>query len=340
MKKHIIAVAVAATVSMPALAQVTVGGNFDLSYDFGNQNSNNLMNPQGALSTSALTMSGKEDLGGGMYAIFTIASRLGQAGEVEGAVGGAQTAANAEPDNRQGTINFGDRGFQVGIGGAFGEFMVGKTTGTAIGGTIRGGVAGNFSLLSESLWGDRPNSMISYTTPTFSGFKVRGIVQGADSNYEVSVNYTRGPLTIDAAYNSVAAAVHASADGVATLQGSGAKIEGNDRGFRVQYNFGIAALNTSYVKNQTAAGTPNQHSLGVTVPLGAAVLLAEIGDRDREGANNVGGRFNNIGAIYNLSKRTNAYFMYSKVEAATVVSRNSTGLAEDGRSVVGLRHTF
>lgn len=347
MKKHLIAAAVAAAVAVPAMAQVTIGGNFDVSYDLGKQNETQNLNTQGAMSTSALTLAGKEDLGGGMYAAFNINSRLGQGGNIEGRAGSGQVEPDdADTGERQGAINFGDRGFQVGIGGAFGEIMIGKTTATAIGGTIRGGVAGNFSLLTESLWGDRPNDMISYTSPELTkGLKVRGVYQLESKSYELSANYKAGAITIDAAYNNVEAGANQGLNGAtSSTQGSFATIAGNDMGARVQYNAGVALINVSYLKNESGnAAKPNQYSVGLSIPLGATSVIAEYGDRDLPGANNTGGAFYNVGAIHSMSKRTNVYGIYAKVDSATAAAtgvQGVNGVAEEARIVLGLRHSF
>ncbi len=364
MKKHLIAAAVAATVAVPAMAQVTIGGNFDISYDLGQQNSQTgALNTAGAFTTSALTFGGSEDLGGGLSAYFNVNSRFGAGNQVEGAVGTAQAIQDVV-ERRAGAINFGDRGFQVGIKGSFGDIAVGKTTGTAIGGIIRGGVAGNFSLLSESLWGDRPNNMLSYTTPDFSGFSGRVVYQfsggvpqssAANGSYELSGQYLKGPLQINVAYNSVKAGAYTTdgtTSGTTSEQGSTGTHAGNDTGIRVQYNFGPAALNLSYLDNETAATTSRtQYSVGVTVPAGAWSFLAEYGARDA--ATNVGDAFYNVGAVYTLSKRTNIYGVYSKLEDGTTASRgliggsgaiaaanSADGVSTDARIVLGLRHSF
>jgi len=352
MKKHIIAAAVAAAVAVPAMAQnVSIGGNFDMSYDFGDQNATTqLLNAAGAFTTSAITISGTEDLGGGLKAYFNVNSRLGNGNLISGATG-SKEATQDKVSDRAGAINFGDRGFQVGITGAFGDVAIGKTTGTAFGGTIRGGVAGNFSLLSESRWGDRPNNMISYTTPAFNGLKGRAIYQTSggnfrdgDSNgsYELSLNYVNGPLTVDAAYNKVKAGAYTDSNDEAD-----ATVAGSDTGVRAQYNFGSFAANLSYINNETAAAsTRRQWSAGVTVPLGNINLLAEYGKRDAA-ASSTGDGFYNVGAVYNLSKRTNVYAVYNKLRDATGTGKsiadsdeNADSTADTARYVVGIRHSF
>jgi predicted porin len=361
MKKHLIAAAVAAaTVAAPAMAQnVTIGGNFDVSYDLGKQNSDTqAINTAGAFTTSALTIGGTEDLGGGLAAYFNVNSRLGGGNQINGSVGSVQALQDANAQ-RAGAINFGDRGFQVGIRGAFGDIAIGKTTGTAIGGVIRGGVVGNFSLLSESLWGDRPNNMISYSTPKVSGFTGRVVYQlsggtansnASNGSYELSGQYAQGPLTVDIAWNSVKAGAYGNTTAALnTNQGTATTVDGNDTGARIQYNLGVAAVNVSVLSNETAAAAKrSQYSFGVTVPMGAWSFLGEYGSRDAA-ASTTGDTFYNIGAVYNLSKRTNIYGVYAVLDDTSNAAgrgligggaNSADGVAGDGKMVVGLRHSF
>lgn len=340
MKKQIIAAAVAAAFAVPAMAQVTVGGNFDISYDFGKQNeANKVLDTQGAMSTSALTLAGSEDLGGGLKAYFNINSRLGQGGQVNGDVGSGQAAEGTTTvANRQGTINFGDRGFQVGVSGGFGDVAFGKTPGTAMGATIRGGVAGNLSLLQESSLGDRPNNMVSYTTPKMGAFTGRLVYVVETESYEVSGSYTSGNLVVNAAYADVKAFTDA------VTQGATNDTAGTDMGLRIGYNLGFAALNVSYIKGETGRGgyatDSTQYSVGVTVPAGSLSYFAEYGDRNSGSTTAAapGDVFYNVGAVYNLSKRTNIYGVYNK--ATDAYSTALTTDAAEPKMIVGVRHSF
>lgn len=320
MKKHLIAAAVAAAVAVPAMAQVSIGGNVDLSYDMGDRNTGDTFDI-GRLSTPAITLSGSEDLGGGLKAFFNINSRLGQVFGNEGTVGGGQTAAE-----RNGSLNFGDRGAQIGLTGVFGEIALGKTTGTALGGVIRGGVVGNLSLLDESTFGDRPKDMISYTTPAFSGFSGRYIYQSSTASAEASLQYRSGPLQVNVAQNTIKAADE-NED-----QGTNAVIAGSDTGLRVSYDFGFAAVNVSYIKFETLTEEQKRtmNSVGVTLPvpgLKGVVLAVESGNKETaDGGDN---KMINSSLVYTLSKRTNAYFAYQSIDSN-----------EDNLTAIGLRHSF
>jgi len=328
MKKHLIAAAVAAAVAVPAMAQVTIGGNFDVSYDFGDRNTTDSLNPAGVLSTSALTIGGTEDLGGGLKAFFTVQSRLGHIMDVDGSTGSA-TAASGKVADRTGAINFGDRGAQVGISGGFGEVALGKTTGTTLGG-IRGGVNGNLSLLSESTWGDRPDHMISITSPSFSGIKLRYIAQTTTNSTEVSATYSNGPLNVWVAANDVKdVAAVTSAHGTA---GVTAVVKGKDLGARVSYNLGFATANLSVTKFETITANKerDERSFGISVPVGQIKGLTLAVDRvSQDDATQVAIDKTNVSAVYTLSKRTNVYLAVQDTE-------NNA----DNLTALGIRHSF
>jgi predicted porin len=316
MKKQFIAAAVAAALAAPAMAQnVTIGGTFDVGYDLSSGNTSDALSTTGVLSTPNMTMGGSEDLGGGLKAFFNINTRIGHIMDIEGKVGSDQDDQDTVSE-RMGTLNFGDRGAQVGVSGSFGEVAVGKTTGSAMGG-LRGGVNGNLSLLGESTWGDRPDSMISYTSPAISGVKVRGIYQTTTKSYELSAAYAAGPLTVAAAMNEVKA-VAANSD-----QGTAAVLAGSDKGISVSYNAGVATIKVAAIKNETFAAAKNtDRSIGVSIPQGKIVYGLD--------AKQVAGvNYTNATAVYSLSKRTNVYFAVQKKETNDYTN-----------TYVGMRHSF
>jgi predicted porin len=324
MKKHLIAAAVAAAVAVPAMAQVTIGGTIDMSYDFGDRtnwtsgdgrgsDANGLTS--GLLTTSDLKLSGSEDLGGGLKAFFQINSGLNRVLNSD-CPGGCLNDLNY---NEGSVITFGDRGALIGIQGSFGSIAVGKTTGTAIN-ALRGGVAGNLSLLNAGSFeddADRPTNVIDYTSPAFNGVTARVIYQlgenddgvGNRGDSEISFAYANGPLTAGIAFQN--------ADG------------DSDIGARVTYNFGPAAVNFSFqdIEGQSS----NFYSLGVTVPVDAISFFAEYQDRP-----DVKTRIN-LGAVYNLSKRTNVYFVYSDDKENASANDNQSA---ESVMAVGIRHSF
>lgn len=320
MKKQLIAAAVAAALAAPAMAQnVSIGGNFDVSYDFSKNNTSDALKTDGLLSTPALNVGVTEDLGGGMKAFANVNSRWGHTMGVQGSAGSTQAASGKVAD-RTGAINFGDRGSQVGLSGAFGEIAVGKTTGTGLGG-IRGGVNGNLSLLSESSWGDRPDSMVSYTTPVVNGLSLRIVYQTTTNSMEVSGKYSAGPLSVAVAANDVKAV--SAVTGVYGTAGVSAVNAGKDQGMRVTYKAGPATINASVIKYETASTDSTEKMIGVSYPLTGALT---IGVDSGEVANVTK---TNASLVYTLSKRTNVYAAAQK-----------KGDTADTTTAVGIRHSF
>jgi predicted porin len=130
MKKHIIAAAVAAAVAVPAMAQVTIGGNIDTAYTFTNSNSSGKSQgvlSTGLISTPTLSLSGTEDLGGGLKASFRIITRLHTDEPISTST---TTAATGTATAASSAFTLGDRGMLVAISGGFGEVALGRSDGT------------------------------------------------------------------------------------------------------------------------------------------------------------------------------------------------------------------
>lgn len=336
MKKQVIAAAVAAAFAVPAVAQVTIKGNIDLSYDGGKGNSSTKVLTSSRLTTSDLQMSGSEDLGGGLKAFFDINTGLSNVfgnGTLTGPTSGTNSlfyaAGSGMTSGEGGLIHLGDRGNRIGISGGFGTLAFGKTTGTATN-TLRGGVLGNLSVLSAGGGAfaddrDRPKDTIDYTSPAFSGVTVRALVQTSSQDYELSASYAKGPLQL----------------GVAALTDRSANK--NDISARAIYNFGPLAATVNYqnMKGGTSSATETNAvgtftSFGVVVPMGSISLMAEAQNRPDSI-----GKAVNLGAVYNLSKRTNAYAVYSKNQRSTAATAAETRVFEANALMgVGVRHSF
>jgi len=190
MKRHLIAVAVAASFAAPAMAQVTVGGAIDSSYvsktvaTAGSTsttfNANGSRTVSGATthtisgvdnafwSTSQINFKGVEDLGGGLTASF----------HVEGAV-----------LSDVGSANLADRASMVSLSGGFGTISLGRGS-TAMNDASSAHGLGNFANLPITVTG-RPNNAINFTTPSFNGFSARVTkAEGESVNNDKSGDYS------------------------------------------------------------------------------------------------------------------------------------------------------
>ena len=203
----IIAAGVAASFAIAAHAQnsVTLYGTVDngVNYVSNMGGGKAFQAVSGTLYGNRIGFKGSEDLGGGMQAIFTLENgydantgRLGQGG-----------------------LMFGRQAF-VGLTGPFGTVTLGRQYDELSGeylGLLAAGCnftgylgahAADVDNLNDTA---RINNAIKYKTPDFNGFSMAalygfgGVPGSFSSNRVISVGarYARGPLTLDAAYETV-----------------------------------------------------------------------------------------------------------------------------------------
>ncbi|OWW20529.1 hypothetical protein AYR66_14565 [Noviherbaspirillum denitrificans] len=123
-----------------------------------------------------------------------------------------------------------------------------------------------------------------------------------------------------------------------------------------KYDFGMAAVHFAYAVNKNAvAGNTSvgqadtrDTMLGVSAPVGAGTVLASyIRKSDQTAAGNDANQFA-IGYTYALSKRTNLYTSFARIDntvannvAGFYTAGNATDAGSGDRSFnVGVRHTF
>lgn len=317
MKKQLIAMAVAAAFAGPVVAQTTISATVDFGIDLGSENAGNTF-ASDTVSTTELRINSVEDLGGGLKAFVDIHTGFGRAinGAADADITVTTVSVNAPATItsvgdfavtavQNAPIEFGDRGGRIGLSGPFGTVAFGRTTGTAFN-SMRGGVAGNLSNLSAGALGARVNNAIDYTAPAFAGTVLRGIVDTENSGYEISV-----------VTNLVGVSV----------QGAVARDDDEtDYVVRLGYRVGDVGLNGVYQSITNAQDKDAHYSLGATYTMGAVQLVAE---GQRRGPDTTR---TNLGGIYNLSKRSNAYIMMT----------NEAEVGQDAvaRVFLGMRHTF
>jgi len=220
MNKKFLTVAVAAALVGPtaAFADVTVYGRLHMSVDYTDTNTdvpagtNNV--DKGNLSVSSnssrIGFKGDEALGGGLKAVWQIESGVPADGEST-------------------TSGLGTRNTFLGLAGDFGTVLVVKHD-TPLKMTARkfdpfdDTISDNAQLLNEGgAWEQRPQNVIAYVTPNFSGFsavvayvtglnEVKGLEvtsdygKGVDNNkasaFSLNGTYTNGPFDVSAAYET------------------------------------------------------------------------------------------------------------------------------------------
>jgi len=317
MKKTLIALA-AVAVSGAAFAQsnVSISGTFDPSYSSvkttGGSAVKTMANSQ--QGTSGISFRGTEDLGGGLKAYFRYEANF----DATDGANGLQPSGEVF----------------LGLQGGFGAVQFGRPNShTLAAQTARHAfgtkVGGGFSSTSRGVTGTgnvRNADSIKYTSPTFSGFTVgathqlKSAAPGAQNAWnEIGVFYADGPLRVS--FTNVAQKNTIAQNNLA-----------------VSYNFGVATVFVGYHNEDDKQNAANSKSkgqnIGVSAPMGAVTLMANIGKLDVKGGTAGDRDLTAVGARYDLSKRTNVYARY--VTDKTKGTTNSTTKT----TLVGLQHNF
>jgi len=364
MKKTLIAMA-AVAVAGTASAQVSISGQitFDAlsntkvtstsAADATTSDTTDNTAGLNGLTTSQISMTGSEDLGGGMSIGFVINS-----GIADGAVGDRDRNVSLSGDF--GTVRLGT--FIPAAAMGYYGFSGASTTATGATYDIGFGTAlVNGATAPSGGSFERNDNQIQYTT-SISGITVNanyghsttdasemlGTAETAQSG--VSASYTAGALTLAIGQNSRTVDAE-GASGVAT----GAQIEADLDWYGASYDFGVAKASFTNVqrKDQTAAAATGTiavdnnidvNAFGVSVPMGALTLTASMfrgtNDVSSLGTDNVDLTGNQVFASYALSKRTSVFATHGNTNAARA-SGNTAGVATKvTRSSVGMLHSF
>ena len=314
MKKTLVALAAIAAVGA-ASAQVSVYGQLDV----------------GVNNTSA---------GGTVVGISGLqTSRFGVKAEQK--VGDLTVSAVLEGEIGAGTAVFKgfDRTSTIGIGGSFGTVTMGNQW-TPFDNAVWTADSLEYSKFTplagmQAAWwydvgntgmGNAKNSF-QYSTPDMNGFQaillvapnVNANTQGSTNYSSVGLNYSKGPLTINFATQSM--------DGTYTeaTKKQNATATNNSNVISVQYNLGMATIAGGIVNNDTGAGeTDRGYILGVKVPLGADSVSVGFSSNK----NSVGGKDTTKGAwsaqyVKAIGKAAQAYVGFQSVDG---VNKTGAGL--------------
>ncbi|THF57648.1 porin [Pseudothauera rhizosphaerae] len=354
MQKKLIALAVAGLVSAPAFAQsnVTIYGIVDIGFTHysGSEWLDNRSGiDSGLQSGSRIGFRGVEDLGNGLKASFVLEESIG----VDLGTGGNYT-----------------RQAFLALSGGFGTVAAGRQytpqflllgkvdpfeTGTVGDINYGRGVYLNGAFAAPDTI--RLNNLLAYISPSFGGFNViagytrNGLgdeeltVDGADSGdakiWAINPNYSNGPLFVGLNYHQV-------------------KIDAGDYKDKVwdlgaAYDFGPVRLSAVYGQLKTDSAVTDfktkQWLIGASVPVGTAgKVLASYARNtiDADGAPEAKARKWALGYTHDLSKRTNLYAAYAKIntndEADGLFSvykgSLTTGVDYAKGLNVGIRHKF
>jgi predicted porin len=321
MKKSLLALAALSAVAGAASAQssVTLSGGVDVAIVRQNDAWNVSTGNSGRTN---FTLSGREDLGGGMYAFFALNYRFNAA-------------------TGQGTSAFTSSSFWrqswVGLGGAWGDVRLGRMLpvlqefnggydpfGTeTIGSTHTGGFAAGLAGAA------RINNAIYYRSPNLGGLQLHANVAAADQNVFTGTAFTSGserPMGIGVQYAAGPLRAAAAWDQNA--------LDGTTYGLYAAWNFGFMELMGQYENSEVGSLDVDGWSLGARVPFGAAVLKLGYRDLDGGSSNSNQTKFG-IGIDYALSKRTIVYTDVAKNSGDNVPS-----LFKKTQFDVGIWHKF
>ncbi|MFN3594100.1 MAG: porin [Thiobacillaceae bacterium] len=366
MKKSLIALAVAGTFAAPAAfaatANVDVGGTMNFSLDYLDADSpTNGGNWNVSSNSSNIYFKGAEDLGGGLKGIWQIQTYFdaGATGNADGSFGATANGV-------------GSGNTYVGLSGGFGTVLLGKHEAPAklIGRSVDlfgDQIGDNRNLVASSVGSNsgvttagfdlRPNNVIAYASPNFSGFTAMlayvtntGAGAATDSTvdaWSANVKYDNGPLMVGLGYQ-----LHNLSE---AIPGAG---DENIWRLAVSYKIGDLRLVGLYQKEDDlnySGGNNGDRStwgLGAAYKMGPITLKGQYYNTDDIGnTNNTGADMWALGVDYELSKRTKVQFAYATTDndnqsrysafggghgdnPGTVAGGSPSGFS------VGVRHSF
>ncbi len=353
MKKHLIAAAVVAALSAPAMAQnAVISGVIDYAYaaksDSTAATTTTVAPTTGhgnAFGTSRIDLTMTEDLGGGLKAT----AFLSQAIDASSALSGRDQFVGIE--GGFGNIRIGrlDQGFNAGYGAyavTISTNGVGSSDSTnhdLMAGTLgQSSVGGSFA---------RQNGVIQYISPAFMGATVsvetaRNKSEAASANANTKVqmdnlrlDYKNGPLTVGLG-SGKRKVDSSSSDNIQD------EVKANYVG--IGYDLGVAQVkfaqgNRKDSNDGATAGDITVNNFGIVVPMGAASFRASFYDgKDKvttSATDDHEVRGYQVGVIYSLSKRTSVYGYIGKNETK-LATGGTTGLEKAEATYIGLSHTF
>jgi predicted porin len=328
--------------SVQAQSSVTLYGLIDASVgQF--QNAGGLKTKRldsGNLSTSYLGFKGREDLGGGLAAIFALESFFlvdsGNATRVPGVDTYWARNANVGLTGSFGTLKLGRQGPPL-----FVSTLIFNAFGDSFGfsPSIRQYYNAPYGtpLVGDSGW----SNAIGYSTPSFGGASVNVLVAAGEGaatakgpNFGANVLYFGGPFAFTFAAQKVEAQ-GVLGRGISAFPGFKSQTAYQLGG---SYNLGFAKLFAQFGKistDATADVDTTNLNLSASIPVGPGAINLAYGSSKmttQGSAAKPKSTMLTAGYLYSLSKRTDLYAIYM-LDKYTALSNGSTLAA-------GVRHTF
>jgi len=323
----------------------------------------------GRMSGSRLGFRGVEDLGGGTTAGFTLemgpdfteqvnsintGTRLGFLSLNNKQIGGLSIGRQVSATKvvNDSFTAFGNANFATGnvAGAGLSTATMSQSTASTSAAVSNAATQGG---LGNANGGERISNLIRYSTPNFSGITATaGIYKTATSNSattaviigdangegtDFGIRYTAGAIDAMAAYSA-----YNTTNGV----GLDFSVKNTVMSLGASYDAKIVKGFVAYNKRDyTAVGSDIKFTditVGLNAPVGKAnLLLAYSSGTDDSSVQKTDKSGFQVGAVYNLSKRTNVYAVYGtgKADSATLGNSTNSKSVASG-TAIGVRHTF
>ena len=372
MKKHLIAAAVAGALAVPAMAQVTVYGRIDAGYSTRDSKGTSGAEDKGAgvvfsaHSTSRFGVKGTEDLGGGLKANFLFETQIG-----EDTNDSESKQSNLPVEDEA----FGGRGMWAGVSGGFGEVRLGYQNAFSKDYVAVSSSGGSNVLGDPTLGSGRAKSKtsraglldsryqgVSYASPSMGGASLKAmyVVDKQDDDNttaakadltgtELALEYKAGPFmgALSAGTYKVNGSTIDAEQFNVTQADSATKHEQKTMVALATYDLGMAKLFYKYGKveheqdggSASTDGEATYNVVGVSAPLGKVTVFLNYATGDYEtttGTTKFDDKGQQLGATYNLSKRTSLYGIYGKTETDISASTKE----KETQFALGLVHAF
>ena len=345
MQKKLIALAVAATISAPAYADVTVYGIMDAGVYSNSSGAAANASTSGVASsgysTSRLGFKGTEAISDSLSARFALEAEIvPTSGSIVAKSSSVTAPVAAGPGVNQatpgaGNLNMFKRAATVGLVTGFGSFDIGRQNTPEYAaqgafdatGSNTGGLVANFAATST----DRVDNSILYTSPVFAGFTGKllyssqfssGLVENnvatAAGNFtDAQLAYADGPISANIGMQSANVANPTAPNPAGTLY--------SNTYLMAKYNFGVASVSGGIIdraNKSTAAGvaTPlavntKNSWIGVNVPVNEQITVGLIMQKVTGVGGLSGSNADDLGlsATYALNKKVKFYAAYSSV---------------------------
>lgn len=303
----------------------------------------------GRLQSSRFGFRGNEDLGGGLSAIFTLESGI----EMDT---GSSTSSTVF-FNRQSWVGLKSLQFgSVTLGRQYtpiydhlvhssGAPTFGLVGGAVDGIAIAGSTVGRFD---NTIGGSRIDNSIKYTSPNMGGFTTTAMMgfgevagdNAAGRTLAIGVGYLKGPWSSAVTYLTREC----------KTSGGCTSVEAKDKVLALsgRYDFGFMNLGVIYTQQRNAKNVKDTDgdvmSVRAVFPVNAWRLAIGYQELHDKSVRNQNVKQFNLGATYDLSKRSTLYTFYSnqKVSNGGIASMgliNSSNSRQNQWSI-GMRHAF